>query len=47
LEEADDVFLAQGINVGRARVIANLGARQNVKRENLDGIFGLRHKVSV
>jgi hypothetical protein len=46
-EEADDVLFAQGINVGRAHVIANLATRQNVKGENSDGIFGLRHEISV
>jgi hypothetical protein len=47
LEETDDVILAQGVNVGHADVIASLATRQNVDGENLDGIFGLYHEVSV
>jgi hypothetical protein len=47
LEEADDVFFAQGVNVRRAYVIASLAARQNVKGEYLDGIVGLYHEIPV
>jgi hypothetical protein len=43
----DDVFFAQGVNVRRAYVIANLIPLQNVKGENLDRILCLCHEISV
>ena len=47
LEDADDVVFIQGVNERRAYVVVNLAARQNVNGENLDGVFGLHHEVSV
>jgi hypothetical protein len=47
LEEADDVFFAQGANVRREYAIASPVIRQDVKGEDLDGIFGLCYEVSL
>jgi hypothetical protein len=47
LEEANDVFFAQGVNVRRVYVILGLATRQDAKGENLDGIFGLRYEISI
>ena len=47
LLETEDVLFAQGINMGQACVVVNVAACQNVNGENLDGVFGLNHKVSV
>ena len=44
LEEADNVFFAQGVNMRWAYVITSLATRQNVKGKYLDRILGLDRK---
>jgi hypothetical protein len=46
LEDRENVRFAQGVNMRGAYVILTLAA-QNINGENLDGVFGLRHEVSV
>jgi hypothetical protein len=47
LEEADNVFFTQGVNVRQSHIIASFTTLKNIEGENLDGIFGLCHEIPV
>ena len=47
LEDADDMFFAQGVNMRWVHKLASFVTFQDISGENLDGIFGLHHKISV